>query len=428
LIRASSATSIAAAQGCSGWRSGAGPERGGLNVVLAVVAALRGERLDEIVSFVEQGVDGGRLVADEGAGAWPCGQAVATLSVIDELDRAEQLSLQMLADARNRGSVQGFALTWTVRTLLAAQRGDLIAAEAGLRAGLDVASDHVMLFPVMLRNGLDAMLERPQLDDVAAIVETIKLGPPFASTMTGAMLLDVRGRLRLLRGQADAGIDDLRGCGEISEALRCDNPHGWTTSRPALAIALRASEPAEASRLATRALELARATGVPRAQGVALRAAGLIDGGEPGIELLRQSLAMLDGSPARLERARTLVELGAALRRANQRAAACEPLHAGLDLAHECGAERLAARAHQELKATGGRQRRQMVSGRDALTPSERRVAEMATEGASNRDIAQTLFVTAKTVENQLGSIYRKLGINSRRHLPAALAAARPAP
>jgi DNA-binding CsgD family transcriptional regulator len=240
------------------------------------------------------------------------------------------------------------------------------------------------------------------------------------------MLLDVRGRLRLQRGDTDAGIEDLRRCGEICSALRFENPNGWATWRSALALALRVSAPAEASRLVAQELELARATGLPRAQGVALRAAGLIEGGERGIELLRRSLAMLDRAPSALERARTLIELGAALRRANQRAAARDPLRAGLELAHRCGAERLAARAQQELKATGARPRRLMVSGRDALTPSEQRVAEMAAEGSSNRDIAQALFVTAKTVENQLGSIYRKLGIRSRNDLAGALAAELP--
>ena len=62
------------------------------------------------------------------------------------------------------------------------------------------------------------------------------------------------------------------------------------------------------------------------------------------------------------------------------------------------------------------------MSGVDELTASERRVAHMAAEGLSNKEIAQVLFVTAKTVEQHLGRAYRKLDINSRRHLTAALA------
>jgi DNA-binding CsgD family transcriptional regulator len=129
----------------------------------------------------------------------------------------------------------------------------------------------------------------------------------------------------------------------------------------------------------------------------------------------------LKGADAPLERARTLVELGAALRRANQRAAAREPLTAGLDLAHACGAERLAARAKEELQASGARPRRQRVFGPDSLTSAEARVARMAAEGMTNREIAQALFVTAKTVENQLGVVYRKLRVRSRDQLGAAL-------
>jgi DNA-binding CsgD family transcriptional regulator len=115
------------------------------------------------------------------------------------------------------------------------------------------------------------------------------------------------------------------------------------------------------------------------------------------------------------------VELGAALRRSNYRVAAREHLYAGLDLADRCGAERLAARAEDELRASGARPRRRAVSGPNAMTASEGRVARMAARGMSNRDIAQALFVTAKTVENQLGSAYRKLGIRSRDELGSAL-------
>jgi DNA-binding NarL/FixJ family response regulator len=147
----------------------------------------------------------------------------------------------------------------------------------------------------------------------------------------------------------------------------------------------------------------------------------MLEGGETGLELLRDSLATLERTDAPLERARTLVELGAALRRGNQRAAAREPLTAGLDLAHVCGAERLAARAVEELQASGARPRRQRASGPDALTSAEARVARMAADGMTNKEIAQALFVTAKTVENQLGVVYRKLGVRSRDQLGRSL-------
>ncbi|HEX6389416.1 MAG TPA: helix-turn-helix transcriptional regulator, partial [Solirubrobacteraceae bacterium] len=109
--------------------------------------------------------------------------------------------------------------------------------------------------------------------------------------------------------------------------------------------------------------------------------------------------------------------------RANQRAAARDPLRRGLDLAQQCGATLLAERAEQELEATGARPRRRELSGVDALTPSERRVAEMAAKGMSNPEIAQALFVTRKTVEMHLGRVYRKLDVHGREELPVHLEA-----
>jgi DNA-binding CsgD family transcriptional regulator len=104
--------------------------------------------------------------------------------------------------------------------------------------------------------------------------------------------------------------------------------------------------------------------------------------------------------------------------------AADTPLRSALDLAHQCGAERLAARAEEELRAIGARPRRRAVSGLDSLTPSEARVAAQAAAGMTNREIAQALFVTAKTVENQLSRVYQKLGIRGREALAATLGGA----
>jgi DNA-binding CsgD family transcriptional regulator len=123
-----------------------------------------------------------------------------------------------------------------------------------------------------------------------------------------------------------------------------------------------------------------------------------------------------------LEHARSLVELGAAIRRAGRRADAREPLAAGMELAHRCAAEPLARRAREELVATGARPRRMLRTGVDALTASELRVARMAAAGMTNREIAQALFVTLRTVQTHLTHAYAKLDIASREELPAALA------
>ena len=134
----------------------------------------------------------------------------------------------------------------------------------------------------------------------------------------------------------------------------------------------------------------------------------------------REAADVLAGSPARLDHARCLVDLGAALRRANQRAAAREPLREGLELARRCGADALVRRAHDELVVAGGRPRRLMFSGPDALTPSERRVAELAADGHEQpRDRA------AAVRDDQDGRQPPRAGLRQARDLLARAARGR---
>jgi DNA-binding NarL/FixJ family response regulator len=148
--------------------------------------------------------------------------------------------------------------------------------------------------------------------------------------------------------------------------------------------------------------------------------------GRPGsaddsLELLRESVDVLRASPARLEFALSLHELGAALRRKGERVAARDPLKEAVEVAGECAATALAARAHDELVAAGARPRRDPIESRSHLTASEARVAKMAAGGMTNREIAQALFLTEKTIEVHLTSTYRKLDIGSRSQLSRAL-------
>ena len=142
---------------------------------------------------------------------------------------------------------------------------------------------------------------------------------------------------------------------------------------------------------------------------------------DAGLEQLEEAVAVLAGSNARLEHAKALFALGAALRHARRPAEAREPLREALELAAACGAPVLADAARSELYAAGARPRTDALSGLGALTASERRVVDLAAGGETNRDIAQTLYVTPKTVEVHLSNAYRKLGVRSRRELPEAL-------
>jgi DNA-binding CsgD family transcriptional regulator len=111
------------------------------------------------------------------------------------------------------------------------------------------------------------------------------------------------------------------------------------------------------------------------------------------------------------------------MRRSGSRAAAREPLRSGMDLAARCGATAHADRAHVELVAAGARPRRdrRFLTGPESLTAGELRVAALAAEGLTDRQIAQRLYVTQAAVQFHLRNAFRKLGIRSRGDLAAAL-------
>ncbi len=159
---------------------------------------------------------------------------------------------------------------------------------------------------------------------------------------------------------------------------------------------------------------------------MALRVQALVGPASSRATGLEAAVATLADSPARLEHARALLDLGATLRAAGKRTAARQPLLDALLLATRCGAAVLERRAREELAAIGVRPRTTERSGADSLTPSERRVVELAATGATNREIAQALFVTEKTVETHLGRAFRKLDVSSRRQLPDVLTSAAP--
>jgi len=387
---------------------------------LAATLAVRGEDCHEVAGLVERGLDGGRFIVEETGEAVPAMLAFWALMTIDELERAQALVETILADSRARGSVVGCTFAYGRRGLLALRRGELAEAEADARAALELSVEYNLALSTPLHRAAlsTVLLERGDLHQAAGVVEGVVLpvGGP-----TGIALLEARGRVRLARGQREQAIADLRHCGRLAIAVRTTpNLHPW---RSTLALALASDDLAEARALAKAELQLARDAGAPRAIGIALRACGLLADGQNRIELLQQSVAVLEASSARLELAHSLAELGAALRRAGARTAARAPLRRALDLAARCGATPLAERAREEAVAAGARPRRPWTSGVDALTPSELRVARLAAQAMGNRDIAQALFITTKTVSDHLSSAYRKLNISSRDQLAAVMAA-----
>ncbi len=353
-----------------------------------------------------------RLLRERGGGGWAMPMLLSLPIIIDELDQAEELIAEAERAARDSGSMLARLMTVASSAWLRARRGDLIGAEADLATLLTLAQETgmAMLIANIALYLIDVLVERNDAASARAAIESTPVPPEFLPTWSGAMLIEARGRLRLARGARAAAIEDLREVGRTAEALRFGPViSGW---RSALALALAGEAPEEALGLAEEDLRLARESGLARPIGIALRTLGIVHGrAAPGIESLRESVTVLDGGPSRLEHARSLVALGGALRRGNQPREARSLLSAGLDLAVVCGAERLSENAQQELLAAGGWRRRREEQGVESLTASELRVAKLAAAGLSNVEIAQSLFVSVKTVETHLAHVYGKVGL-----------------
>jgi len=397
----------------------------GLTVLLAAQVALRGEDPEQAGVLTERALRDNVLLGQRAAGAWASAQALMALVYTERYDRALEVAADGEREGRRSGALLGMIGGLGARGLVATQRGDLLAAEAEMRTVLDLVGQTGMsMWSISLFfMHADVLLERSSVEDVAAAVGTFAIEPAFLATASGAMLLFTRARLRLADGERAGVLDDLRAAAETMDALSMGpNYAAW---RSTLALALPAAERDEARRLVDEELALARDTGLPRALGIALRADALLTGGEEGIATLRESVAVLARSEARLEQARSQLALGSALRRGRERVQARKHLTAAMELGHACGADRLVEQAREELRTAGGRPRRIARTGSDALTASELRVARLAIAGRTNVEIAQELYVSVKTIETHLSHAYAKLGLSgqgARGRLSATLA------
>ncbi len=394
-------------------------------VILAVLAHLRMascEPAPEVVALAERGLAGGARV-ERGPAVIGYAQGMVTLICADAVDRAEAIASTDLADARARGATFEISLNTLFLAVSALARGALSDAEAGARLVLDLAREHGLPVEVATAATVltEAMIERGEHDRAWRELEELGMTAELPMVNTFIWVLARRGRLRALRGDPEAGFGDLLEAGRRYASWGVVNPAEARWRSDAALIKLSLGDGRGAVELAEEEVGLARRFGAPRALGTALRVRGLVEGGEGGLSLLEEAVAVLGGSIGRLEHAHALIDLGAALRRANRRAEARDPLREGLALARRCGAVPLAERAYEELLATGARPRKIIRSGVDELTPSERRVARMAADGMQNKEIAQALFVTVRTVETHLRHAYQKLEVASRRDLAGAL-------
>jgi DNA-binding CsgD family transcriptional regulator len=346
-----------------------------------------------------------------------------TLRFADRLDEACAVWDVVIAQTQRLGAILPFAAAACFRGEVQALRGALGEAEADLRGSLDLSLEHGFDVGRMWITAhlVEVLVEQGEVGAAAVIADGICFDDRAATRLASNVLLCARGRARYELGRPAEALADLTTCGRYATEGGITNPAVLPWRSRAALVHLRLGDPVTARRLALDELEHARAWGAPRAVSVALRAAARVGAGSQSLDLLHEATAILESSPARLEQAHAACDLGAALRRAGRRHDARDPLRRALDAAVACGAQSLARRARDELTAAGARPRRDRIDGRLALTASELRVASLAAEGRTNREIAQSLFVTIKTVETHLRHVFGKLGISGRQDLAAAL-------
>jgi DNA-binding CsgD family transcriptional regulator len=390
---------------------------------LATGAAYANEPAEQVAALARRAAPGGIAANLDRAPHILYGASFALLWS-ERYDEAAAILDEGIALAQASGSAPHLAALAATRAWLALRRGALLDAEADGQLALDAwdSPRRAMFSPMAVHALVQVSLERGQLEQATQRLASVDMAS-LGDLITDGKLIESRGRLRLAAGDPRGALDDLLAAGHHLLRAECPAP-AVACWRSDAALAHHALGETDAARkLAAEEVELARAFGAPRALGVALRAQGLVEGGEAGVDLLGEAVEVLSGSAAPLAHAHALADLGAALRRSRSRVRAREHLRAALDIAHRHGATALEERVHVELLATGARPRRAVLSGVESLTASERRVAEMAARGMTNRDIAQALFVTQRTVQTHLTHAFRKLDIESRTELPAALGA-----
>ncbi len=402
-----------------------GPRTQGQRLLLAhaaLHATTTGESAHNAIELTERAWDGGRMLSDANP-QWIGWRLVTAAFLLNgELESSLEVSQAALEEARRHAWPLAFATASYVRGLPLLWQGQVTDALADLELARDArryawqqfarsAAAHYAL----------CLIERGELDQAQAVLdEDGPLDEP--QDIEDVLRLYSLAELRLAQRRPREALDAALAVGDIGE--RTVGYLGYCEWRGTAAqAALMLGDRERALAFAGDALARAERTDVFHLRVRARRIIGLCEPGTRGVRSLRTAARLASNGPARLESTRALVDLGAALRRDNRRSDAREPLERAADLARRGGAVALSERARVELAAAGARPRREaLLSGPASLTPSERRIAELAATGQSNREIAQALFVTPKTVEYHLRNAYRKLDIQTRGELAQALA------
>jgi DNA-binding CsgD family transcriptional regulator len=236
------------------------------------------------------------------------------------------------------------------------------------------------------------------------------------------LYLRVLGFLELSLGNAADAERHLSKALELIDSIGILEPGVFRVHADLLEALISVGNLDRAERLLDEFEQRAKVSRLPWSQATSARCRGLLHAAQGDLAAAEHSLddALREHErlPMPFERARTLLALGLLQRRKNERRRAHETLEQALAIFEELGASLWVERTRSELRPVGGR-----PTDRDALTPAEQRVAELAASGLTNREVATILFISPKTVEATLARVYRKLKIRSRAELGAQIAA-----
>jgi DNA-binding CsgD family transcriptional regulator len=385
----------------------------------AMVAALYGGTAEQASQLARRAIGGGKLVRDGGPDSTSVWTAGSAMLYSHHLGEAIAHIDDWIRSAVRHGSSRAYSSASSLRTRAVYWSGDLVDAEADARAFIEAMPSAIAIGPSFLA---DTLMDQGKPEEArAALALGHRADVDVEWSFYYPMLLLSRGNLDILESETERGCERLLEAGRAADEWGLSTPAALQWRPPTAEALISLGEEQQARSLIEAELEACGRYGSARALGIALRVASQLERRERELTMLKEAVALLGGSEARLEHARALVELGSALRRARRATEARGPLRDGLALARACGALPLAERAHEELIATGARPRKIVRAGVEALTSSERRVARMAADGLPNKEIAQALFVTVRTVEAHLHHAYQKLDISSRDQLAAAL-------
>lgn len=350
--------------------------------------------------------------------------AVKVLAWTGRFDEAREAAGGWIESSHRLGRPGGVSLGNSLLSEIDRLAGRLAQAEAEARTAFDIAEP---LGPSTIfgwsawMNLAAILLARGDLEGFAALAGDSDLSAGPTEVPINPWPLELRAQAHLARGELEAGVADMLALGDSVERWGVVNPAYPPWRQEATSALGLLGRTAEAKELIGVAEQRAAAFGAPHVMGSVLRARAAIEPRKQAVDTLEQSAEILEGADQPHELARSLIELGTALRADGRRAEARQPLFRALELCVRSGAGGLERRARDELAAVGARPRRVARTGVPSLTGAELRVASLAAEGFNNREIAERLFIARRTVETHLTHVYEKLGIEGRRELRSVL-------